>query len=124
MKKGQRNIISYMKKYFQVIAKTIICILSLTAVLGVFYWYNNTLFLWEAKIIWAQEPFSELKFKNSSSEDRARMVVDLIKYKKLLGMDSNKVPTFLGEETGDDGKINRVYIRKSCCSISKKLVNL
>jgi hypothetical protein len=117
-----------------------------------FYWYNNRLFLWEANLLWRQEAFSELKFKGGTPEDRARMVVDLIKSKKFIGEDLNKLTDQLGSKNGDyynydtnityrlteknnadwiltfipgdNGKIERVFIRKSCCSVSKRILNV
>ena len=116
-----------------------------------FYWYNNRLFLWEASLLWRQEAFSELKFKGGSPEERARMVVDLIKSKKFIGVDLTKLTDLLGDKNGDyynydtnityklteknnadwiltfipddSGKIERVFIRKSCCSVSKRILN-
>lgn len=150
MKNG-RSIISYLKSSIRVIAKVTLGILVLTGIFGGFYWFNNTLFLWEAKILWPKESFSEVKFKTGST-DRARMVVDLIQSKKLVGIESNKIPLLLGEETGDyyhsdsvstyrltdqgkadwiltfvpgdDGKIEHIFIRKSCCSVSKRILYL
>lgn len=126
-----------------------------TVILGVFficfYWYNNRLFLWEASLLWKQGAFSELKFKGGSPEDRARMVVDLIKSKKFIGVDLNRLTELLGNKNGDyynydtnitykltdknsadwiltfipdgSGKIERVFIRKSCCSVSNRILH-
>lgn len=117
-----------------------------------FYWYNNRLFLWEASLLWRQEAFSELKFKDGTTDERARMVVDLIKSKKFVGEDLDKLTDQLGSKNGDyynydtnityrlteennadwiltfipgdNGKIERVFIRKSCCSVSKRILNV
>jgi hypothetical protein len=76
------------------------------------------------------------------------MAADIIRNNRLLGFPSDKIHEQLGESTGDyyytdanftykltetgnadwiltlvtgeDGKIEKVFIRKSCCSISKK----
>ena len=149
MKKGT-NINSLLRKILHGVAKVALAIIAIAAAFGFLYWYNNTLFMWEAKIIWPQDPFSETKFKSGPAQERRRMVVDLIRSKKFIGVDSDKVPTLLGAETGDyyysdsnstyrltdngnadwiltfvsdgDGKIGRVFIRKSCCSVSKKML--
>lgn len=139
-----------LRKSSIVLLKTALGTLILIGLFGIFYWYNNRLFLWEASFIWQKEAFSETKFKNGSTDDRARMVVDLIRRKIFIGVDSDQIQARLGKETGDyyhsdsnstyrltdrgnadwiltfvsgdDGKIQKVFIRKSCCSISKKIV--
>ncbi len=149
MKKQKINIISFSKIFLNVAVKAAVATLGLTLMFCAFYWYNNTLFLWEAKFMWPQGSFSEIKFKSGTTGDRARMVVDLIQSKKIIGIDANKIPTILGKQTGDyyhsdsistyrltdegradwiltlvpgdDGKIEQIFIRKSCCSISKKM---
>ncbi|HEY8270277.1 MAG TPA: hypothetical protein VIG33_05270 [Pseudobdellovibrionaceae bacterium] len=149
MKVG-RNTISLLKTSVYIFIKAILGLSILTSVFGAFYWYDNRLFLWEASLIWPQEPFSESKFKIGSTQDRSRMVVDLIRNEKLLGVASNKIQEQLGGETGDyyyndsnftyrltergsadwiltlipgdNGKIRQIFIRKSCCSISQKIL--
>lgn len=150
--KNKINVISFLKKSIQFIFKAIVVTFSISIIFGIFYWYNNRLFLWEASLIWTQEPFSESKFKADLTEDRAKMSVDLIQSKKLIGIESNKIHDLLGKETGDyyysdanftyrltnrgnadwiltlvtgeDGKIERIFIRKSCCSISRRILYL
>jgi hypothetical protein len=79
------------------------------------------------------------------------MVVSLIQSNQFIGAESEEISTILGEETGDyyqsdlnityrltnygnadwiltfktddTGKVNDVFIRKSCCSLSKRLFN-
>jgi hypothetical protein len=132
--------------------KILIFIPVLLGMSGLFYYYNNRLFLWEARILWSQIPFDAVKFKNGSTQARAQMVVSLINSEYLVQLDGDKVSQILGEESGDYyhydsnttyrlteygsadwiltittdslGKVNRVFIRKSCCSISRKAFNL
>lgn len=136
-----------MKNFFKIF-NFIFAILILSA--G-FYYYNNRLFVWEANFLWPQKPFDALSFKNGSMEERAQMVVSLIDSRYLLGMNANEATQALGEETGDyynsdsnltyrltnkgnsdwiltsivdeDGKICQVFIRKSCCSVSRRAVD-
>lgn len=136
-----------MKNVFRFLA-----IIFVIPIVGIsFYFCDNRLFAWEAKILWQQDPFDELRFKNGSREERAKMSASLIESQHLIGMDTNEVTQILGEETGDyyhsdsnltyrltkkgnadwiltltsneDGKINQIFIRKSCCSISRKAVD-
>lgn len=123
-------------------------ILAIPLLFVSFYYYNNNLFILEAKIHWSKEPFDASRFKNGSMEERAQMAASLIEGRYLLGMNANEVPQFLGEETGDyynsdsnltyrltdkgnadwiltliaddNGKISQVFIRKSCCSVSRR----
>ncbi len=136
-----------MKKAFQVF----IFIPVLLGMSSLFYYYNNRLFLWEAQILWSQRPFDAVKFKNGSTQERAQMVVSLINSKYLVELDGDKVSQILGEENGDyyhydsnatyrltehgnadwiltittdgQGRVNRLFIRKSCCSVSRKAFN-
>lgn len=146
-----RNMTSLFKRSVSMTFKILIGMLILFSVFGIFYWCNNRLFLWEASFLWPQEPFSESKFKSGSTQERSRMVVDLIHSKKLLGVASDKIHEKLGEETGDyyhtdsnftyrltergsadwiltlvpgdDGNIAKSFIRKSCCSVSQKILH-
>ncbi len=148
--KAGRNTISLLKRSAGIAIKATLGLTILASIFCIFYWYNNRLFLWEASLVWTQEPFSESKFKTGSTQDRSRMVVDLIRNEKLLGVTSDKIHEQLGEETGDyyytdsnftyrltekgsadwiltlipgdDGKIRQIFIRKSCCSISQKIL--
>lgn len=141
---------SFLKKFTRFFSRAILYILVLALVFSVYYWYNNRLFLWEAKLLWPHEPFSAVKFKTGSTQDRAKMSVDLIQSKKLINVEYEKIHEALGEKTGDyyisdtnftyrltdkgdadwvltlitgnDGKIERAFIRKSCCSVSKRII--
>lgn len=115
-----------------------------------YYQYNNRLFLFEAEFLWGSKKFNETEFHNGSSAVRASMAADLIRSKKFIGERCTTIPEILGEETGDyyhsdsnstyklsekqsanwiltftcgeSGKVEKVFIRKSCCSISQKLI--
>ncbi len=147
--KNKVDIFYFFKRMTTVVARIILGLIVLSFGFGAFYWYNNRLFLWEAKLLWSQQPFSEEKFKYGSTEERAGMVVDLIQSRRLLGADPMQLPILLGEETGDyyhsdsnstyrltdkggadwmltfvsdgEGKIVRIFIRKSCCSVSRRM---
>lgn len=133
------------------IFKVVVAIFAISILFGLFYWFNNNLSSWEARILWPQKPFSSEAFKSGSEEDRAHMVVDLISSQVLLQINYDKVTDLLGDETGDyyvtdsnftyrltnrgnadwiltlvpgnNGKIEKVFIRKSCCSVSHKILN-
>lgn len=149
MKTNKKNII-FLKKLVGLAIKAVLGVFTLVLFFGAFYWYNNRLFLWEASLLWPQEEFSESKFKVAPPEERLKMVVDLVRNQKILGMDSAKITDLLGPETGDyyhtdsnftyrlsnkgdadwmltlvsgeNKKIERVFIRKSCCSTSQKIL--
>jgi hypothetical protein len=100
--------------------------------------------------MWPSKTFSEVKFKNGDFFERASMAVDLISSRKYLGYDCKGITEVLGEETGDyyrsdsnstyrltnnqstdwiltfqcgdEGVVKRVFIRKSCCSASQKIL--
>lgn len=114
-----------------------------------YYQYNNRLFLLEAEILWGSTKLNEMEFRTGSSATRASMAVDLIRSEKFIGERCDFIPNVLGEETGDyyhsdsnstyklsekqsanwiltficgeSGSIEKVIIRKSCCSTSQKL---
>lgn len=115
------------------------------------YQYNNRLFLFEAEILWGSKQFNEIEFHNGSPETRASMTTDLIRSKKIIGERCASIPEVLGEETGDyyhsdsnstyklsekqsanwiltficgnSGSIEKIIIRKSCCSTSQMLLH-
>jgi hypothetical protein len=129
----------------------ILVIVAVPLVFLAYYQYNNRLFLFEAEILWGSKQFNETEFKNGSPETRASMTADLIRSKKFIGERCDYVPEILGERTGDyyhsDGNftyklserqsanwiltficgdsssIEKVFIRKSCCSTSQKLLH-
>ncbi len=131
--------------------KILIFIFVMPVMSVAFYYYNNHLFVWEAKFQWSQEPFDASRFKNGSVEERAQMAADLIESRYLLGLNADEVSQLLGEETGDyfnsvsnltyrltnkgnadwiltltaddNGKISQVFIRKSCCSVSRRVAD-
>src|SRR5687768_16135851 len=90
-----------MKKLILIIIKVILAMFILITVFTAYYWYNNRLFLWEARILWNQQTFTDAEFKSGTMEKRAKMVVDLIKSKRFIGVDPNQISHLLGEETGD-----------------------
>ncbi len=136
----------------RILMKFAAALFATTVSFSMFYWFNNNLSLWQARIMWPQKPFSSEAFKAGSEQDRAQMVVDLISSQILLKTDHEKITNMLGEETGDyyvtdsnftyrltnrgsadwiltlvpgnNGKIDQVFIRKSCCSISKQALRL
>jgi hypothetical protein len=137
---------------FRALLRTVMGLFAIFVLFSSFYWYNNNLSFWEARLLWHQKPFSSESFKSGSEQDRAQMVVDLISSQVLLKIDYHNIPDILGEETGDyyvtdsnftyrltnrgsedwiltlvpgdSGKIEKVFIRKSCCSLSKQILNL
>lgn len=143
------KIFIFLKKASLFVTKIFLVASSIFLLFGLFFFYNNRLFLWEASLIWPQENFSYSKFKTGSPSERSSMIVDLIRNRQLIGLPIEKIPDLLGEETGDyyhsdsnftykltdeenanwiltlitkNGKIDKVFIRKSCCSISKKIL--
>jgi hypothetical protein len=129
---------------------SVILILIIPVFSLLFYYYNNRLFSIEAKILWNQTPFAEEDFRSGSSSIRASMVVDLIKSNKYIGESCSSITNKLGEKTGDyyhsdsnstyrltektsanwiltfvcgqSGNVDRVIIRKSCCTASQKFL--
>ncbi|MGE0633516.1 MAG: hypothetical protein AB7O96_13975 [Pseudobdellovibrionaceae bacterium] len=121
------------------------------AVFLAFYQYNNRLFLFEAEILWGSKQFNEIEFHGGSPATRASMTADLIRSKKFIGERCDSIPEVLGEETGDyyhsdsnstyklsekqsanwiltficgeSGNIEKIIIRKSCCSTSQMLLH-
>ena len=119
---------------------------------GAFYFYNNRLFLIEAKIIWPQKKFDREVFRAGTTRDRASMAVDLVESKTFIGLPISNVRDILGDPTGDyyhqdtnytyrltdkgrsdwiltfvsddEGKVRRVFIRKDCCSMSQEILHV
>jgi hypothetical protein len=115
-----------------------------------FVFFDNRLLIFEANIIWPQKSFDEVIFKNGNADARASMVADLIAKKKYIGSECKNIPEFLGEPNGgyyhqdtnytylltakpsanwvltflcgDEGRVEAVFIRKSCCSISHQVL--
>lgn len=123
-------------------------IVAFIAALVIFYQFDNRLFLFEARLMWPSTSFNAPSFRSGSSADKASMVVSIIRNKKFIGSKCGLVRAELGKDTGDyyvsdsnityrltnrgaadwmltfvcgeNGTINRVFIRKSCCSVSRK----
>ncbi len=121
------------------------------AIFLAYYQYNNRLFLHEAEILWNQKQLNEIEFRSGSPTNRASMAVDIIRSKKYIGVRCDSITKILGEKTGDyyhsdsnatynlseeqsaswiltfvcgeNGSIEKVNIRKSCCSTSQKLLH-
>ena len=136
--------------FFTLGVKVIVVFVALSLSFFIFYWCNNRLFLFEARMIWPENNFSEQSFKGESSTGRASMAADLIEKQAYIGMECKKIPELLGDSTGDyyyqdsnytyrltdnesanwiltfvcdeNGTIAKVFIRKSCCSISKRIL--
>jgi hypothetical protein len=115
-----------------------------------FYQFDNRLFLFEARMLWAPAPFDAQLFQSGSVSERASMSVSIIKSERFVGHKCNAVREELGKATGDyynsdsnityrltdkgsadwiltfvcaeNGTIERVFIRKSCCSTSQKIL--
>ena len=129
-----------------------ISMFTICLLFALFYYCDNRLFLWQARWLWPQRPFVAEEFQKGTPAERATMVVDIIKSKRFLGQPMDFVTRQLGPETGDyyynDGhqtykltdrdrkntnwiltvlsdnsrNAEKVFIRKSCCSISKKML--
>lgn len=123
--------------------------MGISILFSLFYFYNNRLFLFEARLLWSQQKFEQEKFRFGSIETRASMSVNLIESEALIGTPINLIPEYLGAPTGDyyhqdtnytyqltdkgnadwvltfvsnsEGKVSKIFIRKSCCSVSKKI---
>ena len=106
--------------------------------------------MFEAEALWGREHFNEIDFKNGSPATRATMTVDLIRSRKFVGERCESIPEILGEETGDyyhsdgnstyklserksanwiltficgeSGRIESVIVRRSCCSVSQRIL--
>lgn len=125
-------------------------ILGLCLLFALFYYFDNRLFLWQARWIWPQRAFIAEEFKRSNPTQQATMVVDIIKSKRFIGKSMSVVQKELGPPTGDyyhnevhytyrlterkktnwtltflsdgSGAVESVFIRKSGYSISKKIL--
>ncbi|PWU13014.1 MAG: hypothetical protein C5B49_15345 [Bdellovibrio sp.] len=136
-------------KFLIFILRFAFAFLALFILFGTFYWFNNRLTALEAKIIWHQKKFDEPSFKSAGPQERASMAANLIEEKKFIDTECEKIPELLGQPTGDyyhqhsnytyrlteresanwiltficvNGKIESVFIRKSCCSISQRVL--
>lgn len=115
-----------------------------------FYQFDNRLFLFEARLVWPSASFNAQSFRSGTNSDRASMVADIIESKRFIGRKCNSVREELGEATGDyyvsdsnityrltnkgsadwiltflcakNGTVERVFIRKSCCSVSQEIL--
>lgn len=135
--------------YLKIFTKSILIMLTINLIFIGLYYYNNRLFLWEANLIWPHSAFVESDFKLGTTDVRAKMAAELIRSNQYLGIESDKIPRLLGNQTGDyyhnelnttylltdkgnadwvltfvsgdNGKIEQIFIRKNCCSITKKI---
>ncbi len=104
----------------------------------------------EAEISWGTKKLNESAFYSGSASIRASMTANLIRSEKFIGKSCVTISEILGEKTGDyyvsdgnvtyaltekksanwiltficgeSGRVERVIIRKSCCSASQSLV--
>lgn len=146
-----KSVWSILTSCVHILIKTALTMSAIIVSFALFYWYNNNLSIWEARILWPQIPFSSEAFKSGSEQERAQMVVDLMTSQTLLNTRHQEIAQLLGNETGDyyvndstftyrltnresanwiltlvpddTGKIKKVFIRKSCCSVSRNILN-
>ncbi len=146
-----RDIINLLRMSLNLIKKSVLFLVGTVVLFSLFYFYNNRLFLFEARLLWPQNEFEQEKFRLGSIEDRAAMSVNLIERGELIGMPINLIPQYLGPSTGDyyhqdtnytyqltdrgsadwiltfvsndEGTVSKIFIRKSCCSISRKILS-
>lgn len=139
----------FRKIIFYIIRLLILAVCCIIAFV-IFFQYNNRLFVTEARLIWPTAKFDENAFRSGTSSVRASMAVDIIENKLFIGASCHSIPESLGEETGDyynsdsnstysltnkptanwiltfvcddNGVIEKVFIRKGCCSVSKKIL--
>ncbi len=140
-----------LKNAFKILFKSVFVAISLLLIFIAFYLYNNELYLFEAKFIWPSSKFTVEHFKQGSTLERASMAADLISSKNFIGLRCESIPIALGPRTGDyyvsdsnhtykltekssanwiltfvcsdKGIVEQVIIRKSCCSMTRKLIN-
>src|SRR4051812_44237731 len=91
----------FLVNFFVVGLKTTSALVILSLFFLIFHWYNNHLFIFEAKMIWPQNNFSERSFKSGNTVDRASMAADVIEKQIYVGTECKKIPGLLGESTGD-----------------------
>ncbi|MBO9665768.1 MAG: hypothetical protein J7501_03030 [Bdellovibrio sp.] len=110
------------------------------------FWRGETMNLKQAEKRWGSESFDAQKFKTSSTNERAKMVVSIIKTKALIGKNRLEIRDLLGAQDGyyftdmypayiifedpkSDGetwqivglldkeyKVKEVIIHKNCCN--------
>lgn len=120
--------------------------------LGIFI-YDNYMFAWEAQIRWGSAQFDPKIFREVSTNEKSKMVADLIKKKYFIGEPLSNVAKALGDRTGGyyNDEINLTYtvyeyeqtdweivfivdpntkqvhsirIYKRCCSVTKRALVL
>lgn len=142
------NVVKCCKQFF----KSLLAVPVLIFLFFLFFQYNNRLFVIEAKLIWPQKKLDTKLFQTRRYEFRQMMVVDLIESGFFIGKPLTFLREKLGAPDGDyyyndsnytyaltnkgnadwiltfisndTGVVERIIIRKSCCSTSKKIVNL
>lgn len=115
-----------------------------------FYFYNNRLFLFEAEMLWNSTQLNKLEFRDGNPQKRATMAADIIQSEQFIGKSCSAIPLELGTSTGDyyisdvnttykltentsanwiltfvcgdHQEIEKVFIRKSCCSTSQTML--
>lgn len=102
-------IINIIKKLF------LICILLLLFVIlnmVVYRFDNYVLYSWEARIRWGKTSFDSEKFQKVSTNDKAKMMYDLLRKKKFIGETPEKVKTALGKRTGSyyNDEVHLTYV--------------
>lgn len=139
-----------MKKTAKIIIQFALIAICCAVAFTIFYQYDNRLFSFEANLYWPQSNFNAEVFRTGTTQDRSSMVVDLIDSKIFIGTRCGLIPESLGETTGDyynndsnstykltdkqsanwiltfvcgdSGTVEKIFIRKSCCSVSQNIL--
>ncbi len=140
-----------LKKLCKQILKLLLIAPILMVLFFLFYQYNNRLFVFEAKLIWPQSKFNSELFQTAQYESRRAMVADILDSDLFLGKPITTVKEQLGAPDGDYyygdsnytyaltkkgnadwiltfisndmGIVERIVIRKSCCSTSRRVLD-
>ena len=139
-----------LKRRLKFFFRILILLILLPPLFIAFYFYDNRLFLFEAKLLWKSNPLNKSEFRSGSIQKRSTMAYDIIQSKQFIGKNCLSIRSDLGDSTGDyyisdvnttylltekasanwiltficgdNQKIESVIIRKSCCSVSQNIL--
>lgn len=61
---------------------------------------NYMIYAWEAQIRWGHSSFDSKKFREISTNEKAKMIADLLRKKHFIGETPEKIKENLGDRTG------------------------
>ena len=79
---------------------SILLVLFILLSVAAYRFDNYTMYSWEARIRWGNVPFESGKFREVSTNEKAKMMADLLRKKYFIGEVQQKVKEALGDRTG------------------------